>query len=119
MPPGVDLADYLRLEIASLYFHSALEYNKPRNEFRLLKSVVAFPASLTQLEILHSHTPEQEIIELVSSCCPALFELRIVRCTMFNKPECWWWRAHTDNTDHDYMKGHDLQNADDLAVTPL
>ncbi|CAE6480510.1 unnamed protein product [Rhizoctonia solani] len=108
LPLDFNLAPYKRLEIASINYHGSVEWSGSQQDFRRFRCIRAYPRSLRQLEILHSHTPEQEVVRLVSDCCPGLTELRLVRCTMFNDPECWYWRTHSSNRDHDYMQSYDL-----------
>ncbi|KDN47455.1 hypothetical protein RSAG8_03595, partial [Rhizoctonia solani AG-8 WAC10335] len=108
LPPDFNLAAYKMLEIASINYHSGVEWSRSQQHFRQFRCIRAYPRSLRQLEILQSHTPEEEVIRLVSGCCPGLTELRLVRCTMFNDPKCWYWRTHTTNQDHDYMQSYDL-----------
>ncbi|KAJ1309227.1 hypothetical protein OPQ81_004894 [Rhizoctonia solani] len=107
LPLDIDLAVHIVLEIASINYHNGVQWSKAQQQFRRFRCVSAYPRSLRQLEILRSHTPDEEVIKLVSDCCPGLTELRLVRCTMFNDPSCWYWRAHTRNQDHDYMHSYD------------
>ncbi|CAE6493963.1 unnamed protein product [Rhizoctonia solani] len=108
LPLDFNLAAYKMLEIASINYHGGVEWSRSQQDFRQFRCIRAYPRSLRQLEILHSHTPEQEVVRLVSDCCPGLTELRLVRCTMFNDPKCWYWRTHSTNRDHDYMQSYDL-----------
>ncbi|CAE6442002.1 unnamed protein product [Rhizoctonia solani] len=107
LPLDFNLAAYETLEIASINYHGGIEWSRSQQHFRQFRCIRAYPRSLRQLEILHSHTPEVEVIRLVSDCCPGLTELRLVRCTMFNDPRCWYWRTHTSNRDHDYMQSYE------------
>ncbi|CAE6471064.1 unnamed protein product, partial [Rhizoctonia solani] len=116
LPLDFNLATYEMLEIASINYHGGVEWSGSQQDFRRFRCIRAYPRSLQQLEILHSHTPEVEIIRLVSDCCPGLTELRLVRCTMFNDPKCWYWRTHTSNRDHDYMQSDDPVAVVDYAV---
>ncbi|CAE6450502.1 hypothetical protein ACGC1H_003473 [Rhizoctonia solani] len=106
-PLNYSLAAYKALEIASINYHRGIEWSQPEQRFVRSLCISAYPHSLRQLEILRLHTPEEEVIRLVSDCCPGLTELRLVRCTMFNDPQCWHWRAHTRSQDHDYMQSSD------------
>ncbi|KDN47453.1 hypothetical protein RSAG8_03593, partial [Rhizoctonia solani AG-8 WAC10335] len=115
LPLDTNLAVHKMLEIASINYHDGVQWSKGRQEFRRFRCVRAYPRSLRQLEILRSHTPEEEVIRLVSDCCPGLTELRLVRCTMFNDPKCWYWRTHTRNQDHDYMETYDPAAVVDYA----
>lgn len=111
LPLDFSLAAYKTLEVASINYHRGVEWNTSQQVFVRSLCITKYPSSLRQLEILRLHTPEEEVIRLVSDCCPGLTELRIVRCTMFNCPGCWYWRTHTTNQDHDYM-----QSSDPVAV---
>lgn len=119
LPQGANLTIYAMLERVSLNCHNALTYDPLGNMLSLLpfNRVVALPHFLTQLEVVLSHRPVDQIIELVTSACPGLVELRIVRCTMFNKPDCWWWRQHWHDADHNYMQDHVPQNVVGYAHT--
>ncbi|KAG8729593.1 hypothetical protein FRC11_008415, partial [Ceratobasidium sp. 423] len=109
-PRDFCLAAYKVLEIASINYHGGVEWNGSEKRFSRFRCIIAYPPSLRQLEIFRLHAPEEEVIQLVSDCCPALTELRLVRCTMFNDPNCWYWRAHTTNQDHDYMQSYEPGN---------
>ncbi|KEP52066.1 F-box-like domain protein [Rhizoctonia solani 123E] len=115
LPLDIDLSVHIILEIASINYHDGIQWSKKQQEFRRFRCVRAYPRSLRQLEILRSHTPEEEVIRLVSDCCPGLTELRLVRCTIFNDPKCWYWRTHTANQDHDYMRSYDPAAVVDYA----
>ncbi|CEL63861.1 hypothetical protein RSOLAG1IB_05625 [Rhizoctonia solani AG-1 IB] len=115
LPIDFNLAVYKRLEIASLNYHGGVEWSQTQQCFRRFRCITSYPRSLRQLEILRSHTPEEEVVRLVSDCCPGLTELRLVRCTMFNDPKCWYWRAHTSHHDHDYMKSYEIPDVIDYA----
>ncbi|KAG8727803.1 hypothetical protein FRC11_012422, partial [Ceratobasidium sp. 423] len=115
LPLDTDLGLYIILEIASINYHDGVQWSKEQQRFRRFRCISAYPRSLRQLEILRSHTPEEEVIRLVSDCCPGLTELRLVRCTMFNDPKCWYWRVHTNNQDHDYMQSYDPAAVVDYA----
>ncbi|CAE6441995.1 unnamed protein product [Rhizoctonia solani] len=115
LPPNIDLSVHIMLEIASINYHNGVQWSNQQKQFSQSLCVSAYPRSLRQLEILHLHTPEEEVIKLVSNCCPALTELRLARCTLFNNPRCWHWRTHTRNQDHDYMKSYDLAAVVDYA----
>ncbi|KAH7343223.1 hypothetical protein B0J17DRAFT_764447 [Rhizoctonia solani] len=117
LPLDINLAVHVMLEIASINYHIGVQWFNREQQFRRFRCVSAYPRSLRQLEILRSHTPEEEVIRLVSDCCPELTELRLVRCTLFNDPQCWYWRTHTRNQDHDYMKTHDPAAVVEYAVS--
>ncbi|KEP47551.1 F-box-like domain protein [Rhizoctonia solani 123E] len=106
-PLDFSLAAYKALEIASINYHRGVEWNQSEQRFVRSLCISAYPRSLRQLEILRLHTPEEEVIKLVADCCPGLTELRLVRCSMFNDPKCWYWRTHTANQDHGYMQSSD------------
>ncbi|KAF8709666.1 hypothetical protein RHS03_02608, partial [Rhizoctonia solani] len=115
LPIDFNLATYTALEIASVNYHTGVEWSQSQQCFRRFRCISSYPRSLRQLEILRLHTPEEEVIRLVSDCCPGLTELRLVRCTMFNDPDCWYWRTHTRNQDHDYMKSSEVSTVIDYA----
>ncbi|CUA67824.1 hypothetical protein RSOLAG22IIIB_03254 [Rhizoctonia solani] len=115
LPLNIDLSVHIMLEIASINYHNGIQWSNQQQKFNPFLCVRAYPRSLRQLELLHLHTPEEEVIKLVSDCCPALIELRLARCTLFNNPRCWYWRTHTRNQDHDYMRTYDLAAVVDYA----
>ncbi|CAE6506913.1 unnamed protein product [Rhizoctonia solani] len=73
------------------------------NRFAYRDILSALPSSLKRLEIEHAHGPDINIISLVKKYCPKLEELRLGRCTMFNRsPACDFWQSFPH--DHDaYM----------------
>ncbi|KAG8794983.1 hypothetical protein FRC12_019310 [Ceratobasidium sp. 428] len=76
--------------------------------------VTTLPSSVRRLEIAHAHGPDIKIIELAKNYCPLLEELRLGRCTMFNRrPACPFWERFA--FDHDaYMS---LDGADEYAYS--
>ncbi|CAE6394667.1 unnamed protein product [Rhizoctonia solani] len=90
------------LRAATIDAHSDVSHNN-HNRFAYRDILSALPPSLKRLEIIHAHGPDIKIISLVKEYCPKLEELRLGRCTMFNRsPACDFWRSFPH--DHDaYM----------------
>ncbi|KAG8688966.1 hypothetical protein FRC11_004412, partial [Ceratobasidium sp. 423] len=105
-PQTLNLSALTKLENLSIDYHKLLDYDRSSRQLRILSGVKALPASLKRLEILHFHGPTEDIFSLINSC-PKLVELRLVRCTMFNNPECMWWRV---NTHSHYLVGYRRDN---------
>ncbi|KAH7343224.1 hypothetical protein B0J17DRAFT_713417 [Rhizoctonia solani] len=101
-PGALRLANLRKLEALSIDYHKLLYYDRTSKQLQILPGVNALPSSLRRLEILHFHGPLDDLLLLVKTCCPKLVELRLVQCTMFNNPDCMWWRVHP----HDYLVGH-------------
>ena len=113
---NVVLSPFRYLQTASLNLHSSFTYDRRSNIFQLLSCGIELPGSLEHLEVMFFHGPDSEIFELAARYCPNLVEMRLVRCTMFNKPECWWWRGHPAPADHSYMRNHNVTDATNYAV---
>ncbi|KAF8709667.1 hypothetical protein RHS03_02609, partial [Rhizoctonia solani] len=94
---NLNLPALKKLENLSIDYHKLLSYSRLLQQFRILPGVSSLPFSLRRLEILHFHGSIQNFLPLVKSCCPKLVELRLVLCTMFNNPDCGWWRVNSHN----------------------
>lgn len=88
LPLGIALSHYRHLQTISVNLHASFIYNKQSDTFQLLACITELPPSLERLEVMYFHGPDSEIIDLAARCSPKLVELRVVRCTMFNKPKC-------------------------------
>ncbi|KAL5637746.1 hypothetical protein ACGC1H_002117 [Rhizoctonia solani] len=90
------------LRTATIDAHSDV-WHDDLNRFAYRDILSALPCSLKRLEIEYAHGPDINIISLVKKYCPTLEELRLGRCTMFNRsPACDFWQSFPH--DHDaYM----------------
>ncbi|QRV88121.1 F-box-like domain protein [Ceratobasidium sp. AG-Ba] len=111
-----DLSRFTQLRFASLDFGCAFEYSD--STWRPLILTISLPPSLQELEILWSHASEEDTIALVGRLCPNIVALRLVFCTMFNRPRCVWWAGHQHPADHEhYLKGCGLAEVEIYART--
>ncbi|QRW02282.1 hypothetical protein RhiLY_01279 [Ceratobasidium sp. AG-Ba] len=100
----VDLSSFTHLRFASLDFACAFRYSD--GAWHNLPFRAVLPPAIEEIELLWSHAPLPELIDIVREHCPRVTTLRIVPCTMFNHPSCAWWSGHQFSGHHDhYMKG--------------
>ncbi|KAG8784457.1 hypothetical protein FRC12_018677 [Ceratobasidium sp. 428] len=86
------LASFLRLHTLSIDTHDDVIQSGNRWMYR--KPISFLPSSIVRLEITHAHSPDVNFISAVKRHCPALEELRLGRCTMFNRSSaCDFWRS--------------------------
>ncbi|KAH7341845.1 hypothetical protein B0J17DRAFT_765850 [Rhizoctonia solani] len=97
MNASVDMHDigmkrwFNRLHTLSLDLHSDIHRKGGRFAYRDV--FTSLPSSLRRLQIRNAHGPDVKIIATVKRCCPDLEELRLGRCSMFNRsPACEFWR---------------------------
>ncbi|QRW02272.1 aldo/keto reductase family protein [Ceratobasidium sp. AG-Ba] len=111
-----DPSCFAHLRVASLDFGRAFEYSN--STWRPLVPNISLPPSLRELEILWFHASEENTIALVGRLCPNITALRLVFCTMFNRPRCIWWAGHQHSADHEhYLKGCGLAEVEIYART--
>ncbi|QRV73223.1 F-box-like domain protein [Ceratobasidium sp. AG-Ba] len=111
-----DPSCFAHLRVASLDFGRAFEYSN--STWRPLVPNISLPPSLRELEILWFHASEEDKIALVGRLCPNITALRLVFCTMFNRPRCIWWAGHQHSADHEhYLKGCGLAEVEIYART--
>ncbi|KAG8786699.1 hypothetical protein FRC12_016353 [Ceratobasidium sp. 428] len=110
-PYSTILLQFQRLYTVSVDAHSDV-ISDVAGRFAYCDLITALPGSVRRLEIQHAHGPDIKIIQLAEKHCPLLEELRLGRCTMFNRhPACPFWERF--NFDHDaYMS---LEGADEYA----
>ncbi|QRV89400.1 hypothetical protein RhiJN_17418 [Ceratobasidium sp. AG-Ba] len=86
------LTHFTRLYTLSIDFHQDVKHNG--GQFAYRQVLWELPSSIRRLEITHAHSPDANVISMVREFCPKLEELRLGRCTMFNRfPVCDFWRA--------------------------
>jgi hypothetical protein len=85
------LSKFPQLYAATINVHSDV-WRDSNNRFAYRDIIFALPPSLKRLAITHAHGPDIRIIDTVKKHCPQLEELRLGRCTMFNRiPACDFW----------------------------
>ncbi|KAG8701407.1 hypothetical protein FRC08_004094 [Ceratobasidium sp. 394] len=86
------LSEFSHLYALSIDAHSDVTHTG--DQFAYLKTFTFLPSSLVRLEITNAHSPDINIIAIVKRDCPRLEELRLGRCTLFNRsPACDFWRS--------------------------
>ncbi|KAG8718483.1 hypothetical protein FRC08_005171 [Ceratobasidium sp. 394] len=108
---GTVLQHFPRLYAVSIDAHSDVTCGAT-GRFAYCNLFTALPRSIRRLEITHAHGPDVRVIQLANRDCPLLEELRLGRCTMFNRhPACPFWESFS--FDHDaYMS---LDGADEYS----
>ncbi|KAB5589676.1 hypothetical protein CTheo_6877 [Ceratobasidium theobromae] len=93
------LSAFPHLYGATIDAHSDV-HRGDNHRFAYRDVIATLPPSLKRLEIIHAHGPDIRVISTVKKYCPHLEELRLGRCTMFNRvPACDFWASFPH--DHD------------------
>lgn len=86
-----NLATLTRVHTLSIDAHNDISHDGDRFAYR--NFFKALPPSIIRLEVIHAHGPDVKVISAVKRYCPKLEELRLGRCTMFNRsPACEFWQ---------------------------